>query len=191
MLYQAGLPLGDIAEYGNGNILPGAAAGHIAQRLLLRHTQGPVQGCDILLDSPLLKVKHTAEDICAVGNDLHNAVPGFCLLQFPGLHGIALREGAIEVPDTDTRRAGYAGQLFQRLALPGIHGTDRHSHQQHRPAQSTDPDFWALPPGHITNPPLGVSLTEGQRHTGENTLMGRQPQQGLGIICPDLYPQSF
>ena len=191
MLYQAGLPLGDIAEYGNGNILPGAAAGHIAQRLLLRHTQGPVQGCDILLDSPLLKVKHTAEDICAVGNDLHNAVPGFCLLQFPGLHGIALREGAIEVPDADTRRAGYAGQLLQGLALPGIHGADRHSHQQHRPAQSTDPDFWALPPGHITNPPLGVSLTEGQRHTGENTLMGRQPQQGLGIICPDLYPQSF
>ena len=23
-------------------------------------------------------MKHTAEDICAIGNDLHNAVPGFC-----------------------------------------------------------------------------------------------------------------
>ena len=191
MLHQAGLPLRDIAEYGNGNFLPGAAAGHIAQRLLLRHTQGPVQGCDILLGSPLLKVEHTAEDICAVGNDLHDALPIFCLRQLPGFHGIALREGAIEVPDADTRRAGYAGQLLQGLALLGIHGADRHSHQQHHPAQSTDPDFWALPPGHIANSSLGVSLAKSQRHPGENTLMGRQPQQGLGIIRPDLLPQSF
>ena len=49
---------------------------------------------------------------------------------------------------------------------------------------------WGMENGHIPHPTLGLSLAEGQGHTGNQPLVGGKAQKRLGIIRPDVLPQA-
>ena len=71
----------------------------------------------------------------------------------------------------------------------GVHGTGHQDSGTHQKTKQADPDLGLLPFCHIQNPSFRITLTKGQGRNGNALFVGGQPQQGGGIIPPDLGAQ--
>ena len=139
-----------------------------------------------------------------MGNDLHNriAAPRFLSGQVhPYIYSSVVAGKFLQIRNlrignsffrrdrhgSGVRRLGFRRSIF--FTLLRIHRTGCQNRDTHKDTNRADPGLRLFPSGHIPNTAFGVPLSEGKGCSGDDLTACGQPQQGSGIVRPDMVPQ--